>query len=254
MPLRGLLLPEVAAQIPAHHRRRLLTPGRRGRTRAVPAHHRLSNPGCRPRPAPAASSSTTPSPPHCSSPPPANCCPPSAAPPPPSSSPHAPTTSSTAPAGRTVEGCDEPVGIAAAQHAGCAGVVQRVLIERQRPDPVARHRRAGLQPPATPRDRPPRRRLPHPRLRRPRRLVRNPPCPRTRQRRQDPHRQRRHALLVPSPIPRPARLGDPDEPRRPRSPRTHNGSTPPDNGEPSPNPNHDYTTSSKPSTDPTSPI
>ena len=120
----------------------------------------------------------------------------------------------------SVEGCDEPVGIAAAQHAGCAGVVQRVLVRRQRPDPPARHRRTRLQPPATPRHRTPRRRLHHPRLRRPRRLVRDPPCPRTRQRRQDPHRQRRHALLVPPPIPRPARLGDPHEPRRPRSPRT----------------------------------
>ena len=29
----------------------------------------------------------------------------------------------------TVEGCDEPVGIAAAQHAGCAGVVQRVWFD-----------------------------------------------------------------------------------------------------------------------------
>ena len=48
---------------------------------------------------------------------------------------------------------------------GHAGAARR----RQRPDPVARHRRAGLQPPSTPRDRPTRRRLHHPRMRRPRR-------------------------------------------------------------------------------------
>ena len=119
-----------------------------------------------------------------------------------------------------VEGCDEPVGIAAARHAGLRGMVQRVLVSTTTAGSSARHRGARLQPPATPRHRAPRRRLHHPRLRGPRRLVRNPPRPRTRPRRQDPHRQRRHALLVPPSVHRPARLGDPDEPRHPPSPRT----------------------------------
>ena len=68
---------------------------------------------------------------------------------------------------------------------------------------------------------------------------------RTRQGRPDPYRQRRPALLVPPPVHRPPWLGDPDEPRRPRSASTTHGSTPSDNGDPSPNPNQDFRTSSR---------
>ena len=69
------------------------------------------------------------------------------------------------------QGCDMPLGMAAALHVGCAGVIQRVTSRRRRTHPATRHRRAHLQPAPAPRDRAPRRRLHHPRLRCPGRMV-----------------------------------------------------------------------------------
>lgn len=87
----------------------------------------------------------------------------------------------------------------------------------ERQDRRDRHRRTGLQPPPAPRDRPPRRWMHHSRLRDSCGMVRDPPRHGIRQRRQNPHRQRRLTVLVPPPIPRPDRLADPDERRGTRS-------------------------------------
>ena len=81
----------------------------------------------------------------------------------------------------TIEGCDEPVSPAVARHVGCAGVIQRVTLARERPDRPARHRGTPLQPAPAPRVRAPRRRLHHPRLPRTRGMVRGAPRHRPRQ-------------------------------------------------------------------------
>jgi hypothetical protein len=71
-----------------------------------------------------------------------------------------------------VEGCDEPVGIAAAQHAACAGIVQRVWFDDNgRITKLGTEERVCVQPTPTPGDRDPRRRLHHSRMQCPRRLV-----------------------------------------------------------------------------------
>ena len=59
------------------------------------------------------------------------------------------------------QGCDMPLGMAAALHVGCAGTIQRIT-SRDDGRIVHRHRRTHLQPAPTPGDRPPRRRASSP--------------------------------------------------------------------------------------------
>lgn len=96
-----------------------------------------------------------------------------------------------------VQGCDEPVSMQVARHIGCSAVIQRVAIIKSQDHADRRGAAPRLQPLPASRDRPPRRRLHHPRMRSAGRVVRDPSRHGARPRGPDPHRQRGKSLIRP---------------------------------------------------------